>query len=97
MEKMPYELMINILSFLRIDAICPFTKKMLDVFRCNLLWKDIVFQKFKINDSKNYYREFLWQRKLSRYHFKYQRQWIHTRKYSIIHMFHIHFHSSLHN
>lgn len=75
MEKMPYELMINILSFLRIDAICPFTKKMLDVFRCNLLWKDIVFQKFKINDSKNYYREFLWQRKLSRYHFKYQRQW----------------------
>jgi len=74
MEKLPNEMMMNIVSFL-----CPtelsllISKTLLPVYRSNVVWRPLVVHKFGTIKSTNYFKEYAWQLKLKKHQLYYQR------------------------
>lgn len=75
MEKLPDELQINIFHFLCPTHVIVLNKQSERLIKCNYIWGPIVFHRFNISKSNNFFEEFKWQRRLAQHRFQYQRQW----------------------
>lgn len=76
MEKLPNEMMMNILSFLcPTELLLLISKTLLPVYRSNVVWRPIVVHRFGQISSSNYFKECGWQLQIKRHQFRYKRQW----------------------
>uniref|UniRef100_A0A6C0JBZ3 F-box domain-containing protein n=1 Tax=viral metagenome TaxID=1070528 RepID=A0A6C0JBZ3_9ZZZZ len=72
MNKLPVELICNILAFLPIKSLIPVSNNLKDMYRSNIVWKPRVIKKIGKIKSINYFEEYLWQIKLEKYKFMYK-------------------------
>ena len=75
MKDLPTEIKIHIISFL-----CPSTdmttnKEYMKLYRCNYIWGPIVWERFHVCKSINFFEEFKWQLRLEKHRRWYQQQW----------------------
>jgi len=76
MDKLPNEIIINILSFLcQSELLLVTSKSFLSVYRSNVVWRPMVVHCFGEIQSSNYFKEYAWQLKLKRHQLRYKRQW----------------------
>lgn len=68
--NLPDDMVLHILTFLGPPDLTPITKESLHLFRSNVVWKSTCQSK-----STNYFRQYLWKRRLIDYKFRYKRQW----------------------
>jgi hypothetical protein len=73
MNYIPEELVLNILSFLPNNNLNPINKSLFSLYRSNLIWKDRVINSFGNIKSNNYFKEYVWAKKLEKHKFMYQR------------------------
>ena len=67
MDKVPAEVICNILTFLPNKDLTPLSKNLKNMFRSNIVWKPRVIKKIGKIKSINYFEEYLWQVKLEKY------------------------------
>ena len=58
MDILPLEIQINILSFICPNQDISLNHLYLKLFRCNYIWGPIVWERFKISKSCNFFEEF---------------------------------------
>ena len=75
MDILPLEIKIKILIFICPNQDISLNHLYLKLFRCNYIWGPIVWERFEISKSCNFFEEFKWQLKLEKHCRWYQRQW----------------------
>lgn len=73
MNELPEEIVMNILSFLHNNNLTPINKSLFSLYRSNIVWKERVINRFSIINSNNYFKEYIWAKKLEKHKFMYQR------------------------
>jgi len=73
MNYLPQELVLNILTFLPDNNLSPINKDLFSLYRSNLIWKERVTNRFSIKNSNNYFKEYIWAKKLEKHKFMWQR------------------------
>ena len=73
MNSLPDEIICNILRFLPNKNIIPINKSLFSLYRSNLIWKERLINRFGIINSNNYFKEYIWSKKLEKHKFMYQR------------------------
>lgn len=75
MHVLPIELKILIFSYAcPVQDVC-LNRHYVKIYRCNFIWGPIVWKRFKVGTSPNYFEEFKWQLKLAKHRRRYQMQW----------------------
>ena len=73
MDSLPDEIICIILRFLPNNNLIPINKSLFSLYTSNLIWKERVINKFGIINSNNYFKEYVWAKKLEKHKFMYQR------------------------
>lgn len=75
MQHLPIELNILIVSYIcPVQDVC-LNRHYLKIYRCNYIWGPMVWKRFAICKSTNFFEEFKWQLKLEKHRRWYQLQW----------------------
>ena len=66
---LPDDVMLHVLSFLSPSELTPVSKDLLPLFRSNVVWGAFC------GAQTSCFEEYVWQRRLEDYQFRYKRQW----------------------
>lgn len=75
MIQLPEEIQIYIFSFICPTPMIAVNRRVQILCKCNYIWGPIVYRKFGIRHSDNFWEEFKWQTRLRKHRLHYQRQW----------------------
>jgi hypothetical protein len=75
MNKLPNEMLLNILSFLSVSDLKVVSKNLLSVYNSNIIWKPLFSKKFGEMNSTNFFKEYVWYEKLKNHQMSYKKQW----------------------
>ena len=66
---LPDDVMLHVLSFLHPSDLTPVSKDLLPLFRSNVVWRAFC------ESEGSHFEEYVWQRRVEDYQFRYKRQW----------------------
>ena len=75
MVILPDEILINIFEYICPSRLCAVDRRSRMLSKANCLWGPIVWVRFSVEKSTNFFEEFKWQCQLETHRRKYQRQW----------------------